>query len=128
MVAVYYLYDAPALLSVLRPSVYNSCAGYEPEFDGACGCYNNIDIYILFGTFGNGLCCTDSCRICRRTRAYKCLSRNYACFGIGGALLGIFSYAGTKERIIVSKDYSPKVPFSKESEQVSRISTSGRAQ
>lgn len=32
-------------------------------------------------------------------------------FGIGGALLGIFSYAGTKERIIVSKDYSPKVPF-----------------
>ena len=34
-------------------------------------------------------------------------------FGIGGALLGIFSYAGTKERIIVSKDYSPKVPFFK---------------
>lgn len=25
--------------------------------------------------------------------------------------MGIFSYAGTKERIIVSKDYSPKVPF-----------------
>lgn len=34
-------------------------------------------------------------------------------FGIGGALLGILSYAGTKERIIVSKDYSPKVPFFK---------------
>lgn len=32
-------------------------------------------------------------------------------FGIIGALLGIFSYSGTKERIIVSKDYTPKVPF-----------------
>lgn len=34
-------------------------------------------------------------------------------FGIGGALIGIMSYVGTKERIIVSKDYSPKVPFFK---------------
>lgn len=34
-------------------------------------------------------------------------------FGIGGAILGILSYTGTKERIIVSKDYSPKVPFFK---------------
>ena len=34
-------------------------------------------------------------------------------FGIGGAILGIISYSGTKERIIVSKDYSPKVPFFK---------------
>ena len=34
-------------------------------------------------------------------------------FGIGGAILGIISYTGTKERIIVSKDYSPKVPFLK---------------
>ena len=34
-------------------------------------------------------------------------------FGIGGALIGIFSYTGTKERIIVSKDYVPKVPFFK---------------
>ncbi|MCI5735964.1 MAG: MFS transporter [Eubacterium sp.] len=34
-------------------------------------------------------------------------------FGIGGALIGILSYTGTKERIIVSKDYSPKVPFFK---------------
>ncbi len=33
--------------------------------------------------------------------------------GIGGALIGLFSYFGTKERIIVSKDYSPKVPFFK---------------
>lgn len=32
-------------------------------------------------------------------------------FGIVGAILGIFSYTGTKERIIVSKDYTPKVPF-----------------
>lgn len=32
-------------------------------------------------------------------------------FGIVGAVLGIFSYSGTKERIIVSKDYTPKVPF-----------------
>lgn len=32
-------------------------------------------------------------------------------FGIVGAILGIFSYSGTKERIIVSKDYTPKVPF-----------------
>ena len=34
-------------------------------------------------------------------------------FGIGGALIGIFSYTGTKERIIVSKDYVPKVPYFK---------------
>lgn len=34
-------------------------------------------------------------------------------FGIGGALIGIFSYTGTNERIIVSKDYVPKVPFFK---------------
>lgn len=34
-------------------------------------------------------------------------------FGIGGAILGILSYSGTKERIIVSKDYTPKVPFFK---------------
>lgn len=34
-------------------------------------------------------------------------------FGIGGALIGILSYTGTKERIIVSKDYTPKVPFFK---------------
>lgn len=34
-------------------------------------------------------------------------------FGIGGALIGLFSYKGTKERIIVSKDYTPKVPFFK---------------
>lgn len=33
--------------------------------------------------------------------------------GIGGALIGLFSYFGTKERIIVSKDYTPKVPFFK---------------
>lgn len=33
--------------------------------------------------------------------------------GIGGALIGLFSYSGTKERIIVSKDYTPKVPFFK---------------
>lgn len=32
-------------------------------------------------------------------------------FGIIGALLGLFSYAGTEEKIIVSKDYTPKVPF-----------------
>lgn len=32
-------------------------------------------------------------------------------FSIFGALLGLFSYSGTKERIIVSKDYTPKVPF-----------------
>lgn len=32
---------------------------------------------------------------------------------IGGALIGLFSYFGTKERIIVSKDYTPKVPFFK---------------
>lgn len=32
-------------------------------------------------------------------------------FGIFGAVLGIVSYTGTKERIIVSKDYTPKVPF-----------------
>lgn len=31
-------------------------------------------------------------------------------FGIGGALIGLFSYTGTKERIIVAKDYTPKVP------------------
>lgn len=34
-------------------------------------------------------------------------------FGIGGAVIGILSYTGTKERIIVSKDYSAKVPFFK---------------
>ena len=34
-------------------------------------------------------------------------------FGIGGAIIGMFSYAGTHERIIVSKDYTPKVPFFK---------------
>lgn len=34
-------------------------------------------------------------------------------FGLGGALIGILSYKGTKERIIVSKDYTPKVPFFK---------------
>ena len=33
--------------------------------------------------------------------------------GIGGALIGLFSYFGTKERNIVSKDYTPKVPFFK---------------
>lgn len=33
--------------------------------------------------------------------------------GMGGALIGLFSYFGTKERIIVSKDYTPKVPFFK---------------
>ncbi|MCC8016156.1 MAG: MFS transporter [Clostridiales bacterium] len=32
-------------------------------------------------------------------------------FGIFGMLLGILSYTGTKERIIVSKDYTPKVHF-----------------
>lgn len=32
-------------------------------------------------------------------------------FGIAGAALGLLSYTGTKERIIVSKDYTPKVPF-----------------
>ena len=34
-------------------------------------------------------------------------------FGISGALIGLFSYTGTKERIIVAKDYTPKVPFFK---------------
>lgn len=34
-------------------------------------------------------------------------------FGIGGAIVGILSYTGTKERIIVSKDYTAKVPFFK---------------
>lgn len=34
-------------------------------------------------------------------------------FGIGGALIGLFSYTGIKERIIVAKDYTPKVPFFK---------------
>lgn len=34
-------------------------------------------------------------------------------FGIGGAVIGLISYSGTKERIIVSKDYTPKVPFFK---------------
>ena len=34
-------------------------------------------------------------------------------FGIGGALIGLFSYTGTKERIIVAKDCTPKVPFFK---------------
>lgn len=32
-------------------------------------------------------------------------------FGIFGVVLGFLSYTGTKERIIVSKDYVPKVPF-----------------
>ncbi len=32
-------------------------------------------------------------------------------FGISGAALGMLSYTGTKERIIVAKDYVPKVPF-----------------
>lgn len=32
-------------------------------------------------------------------------------FAILGCALGMFSYAGTKERIIVAKDYTPKVPF-----------------
>lgn len=32
-------------------------------------------------------------------------------FGIFGVILGFLSYTGTKERIIVSKDYVPKVPF-----------------
>ncbi len=34
-------------------------------------------------------------------------------FSIGGAVFGLISYFGTKERIIVSKDYTPKVPFFK---------------
>ena len=34
-------------------------------------------------------------------------------FGIGGALICLLSYTGTKERIIVAKDYTPKVPFFK---------------
>lgn len=34
-------------------------------------------------------------------------------FSIGGAIFGLISYFGTKERIIVSKDYTPKVPFFK---------------
>ncbi len=34
-------------------------------------------------------------------------------FGIVGAIIGLLSYSGTKERIIVSKDYVPKVPFVK---------------
>ena len=34
-------------------------------------------------------------------------------FGIFGVFLGFLSYTGTKERIIVSKDYTPKVPFFK---------------
>lgn len=34
-------------------------------------------------------------------------------FGIVGAIIGILSCSGTKERIIVSKDYVPKVPFFK---------------
>lgn len=34
-------------------------------------------------------------------------------FGIFGVLLGFLSYSGTQERIIVSKDYTPKVPFFK---------------
>lgn len=43
-------------------------------------------------------------------RAYRVIM---PVLGIGGALIGLFSYFGTKERIIVSKDYSPKVPFFK---------------
>ncbi|MGN0469025.1 MAG: MFS transporter [Acutalibacteraceae bacterium] len=34
-------------------------------------------------------------------------------FGIFGVILGFLSYSGTQERIIVSKDYTPKVPFFK---------------
>lgn len=34
-------------------------------------------------------------------------------FGIFGVLVGFLSYSGTQERIIVSKDYTPKVPFFK---------------
>lgn len=34
-------------------------------------------------------------------------------FGVVGAVIGLLSYGGTKERIIVSKDYVPKVPFFK---------------
>lgn len=33
--------------------------------------------------------------------------------GISGTILGLLSYTGTKERIIVAKDYTPKVPFIK---------------
>ena len=33
--------------------------------------------------------------------------------GISGAVIGLITYAGTKERIIVAKDYIPKVPFFK---------------
>lgn len=32
-------------------------------------------------------------------------------FGISGCVIGMLSYTGTKERIIVAKDYTPKVPF-----------------
>ena len=32
-------------------------------------------------------------------------------FGISGCAIGLLSYTGTKERIIVAKDYTPKVPF-----------------
>lgn len=34
-------------------------------------------------------------------------------FGLVGAFIGLLTYSGTKERIIVSKDYVPKVPFVK---------------
>ncbi len=34
-------------------------------------------------------------------------------FGIVGAAVGLLTYGGTRERIIVSKDYVPKVPFVK---------------
>ena len=34
-------------------------------------------------------------------------------FGIVGALIGLIAYFGTKERIIVAKDYVPRVPFIK---------------
>lgn len=34
-------------------------------------------------------------------------------FGIIGALIGLIAYFGTKERIIVAKDYVPRVPFIK---------------
>lgn len=34
-------------------------------------------------------------------------------FGIVGALIGLIAYFGTRERIIVAKDYVPRVPFIK---------------
>ena len=47
-------------------------------------------------------------------------------FGIGGALIGLFSYTGTKERIIVAKDYTPKVPFLRDRAGI-QTNTSGPA-